>query len=135
MGMSLVSVLAGYCIISIMLHGRIDWARSTGCLIGLLAANIFGSTTRRFDIVIGDGVVEGPVSNGVFIRRKAIALSMIDLDKSRHRSFWKCSYLMTTEGGKIIMNYNYLTVEQERQIFAMIKEHQYSDPASQPPHG
>ena len=114
----------GIIVVSLIWHGQLDVPILIGWTIGTVLYGLF-VPNRKSDIVVGDGVVEGLVRTRPFVvRRKVVPLSSIDLGRSGDRSFWKCAYLMTADGKKIVLNYWHLTSDQTRQIFAMIEEQQ-----------
>ena len=115
---------AGIAVVSSIWYGQLDLPSLIGWTIGTVVCGLF-VPNHRSDIVVGDGVVEGLVRTRPFVvRRSVVPLSAIDLGRSRDRSFWKCAYLMTAEGKRIVLNYWHLTSDQTRQIFALIREQQ-----------
>lgn len=91
-----------------------------GWTVGMLLITRF-PLFRKQDIIISPDHVEGPQRQGIFIRRKNVLLSDVDLSTSRLPSITKSGYLLIKDGSKIILAGFYFDRTQGKNIFREIE--------------
>ena len=107
---------------------EMNWFSMAGLSLGILISTVL-FTNSKWDVIIGDGYVEGPVRQGfwIFSKRQRFPITSIDVKRSRYKGWWKSCCLMTDTDEEIILVNSHLTKTQRRQIIEEIGKRQGQD--------
>ena len=107
---------------------EMNWFSMAGLSLGILISTVL-FTNSKWDVIIGDGYVEGPVRQGfwIFSKRQRFPTTSIDVKRSRYEGWWKSYCLITDTGEEIILVNSHLTKAKRRQIIEEIARRQGQD--------
>jgi hypothetical protein len=73
--------------------------------------------TTRYDIVLKQDGIEGPVRRERRLRRITVPYELIDLVRSRKFSFLRSGFIATKDAHRMYIHSLYLSMSQENRIF------------------
>ncbi len=92
----------------------------TGIAIGFLIILI--TYLPKFNFILSDNWIEGPVRSRLTYRRIRVSYKDIDLARSRVPTIWTAGYLKLKDGRKLFLNIIFLGRAQIRRVMEEVKK-------------